>query len=207
MYIRYVASGSRFRECRSYVWTNWSQGPLSTQAPLALQVEREYKDKVNFVMLNIENRKWAPEIAEYRVGGVPHFVFLDSRGQAEAAAVGRLPQKVGKRFACGVHSCFCWIFKCSACPSRLLVLMTCYTNRCCRIRQVLRVLDDHPQFRCLAGIRRQCSCTVRKEAASLQRCQRRSLFSCKQWLYVRAGDHQRPSQPQLISSAKLYWLA
>ena len=33
-------------------------------------------------------------MAEYGVGGVPHFVFMDGNNEPLAAAVGRLPRKV-----------------------------------------------------------------------------------------------------------------
>lgn len=34
------------------------------------------------------------QVLEYGVNGIPHFVFVDSQGKAQAAAVGKLPKEV-----------------------------------------------------------------------------------------------------------------
>lgn len=52
-----------------------------------------FKKNINFVALNIDNTKWTDEVSQYRVRGVPHFVFLDGQGRQLAAAVGRVPQQ------------------------------------------------------------------------------------------------------------------
>lgn len=58
------------------------------------ELKQQYTDSVNFVMLNVDNSKWLPEILNYRVDGIPHFVFLDAQGEAIAQTIGEQPRPV-----------------------------------------------------------------------------------------------------------------
>lgn len=63
-------------------------------APDIAQLETEYADKMNFVMLNVDNTKWLPEMLKYRVDGIPHFVFLSQQGETIAQAIGDQPRTI-----------------------------------------------------------------------------------------------------------------
>jgi thiol-disulfide isomerase/thioredoxin len=63
-------------------------------APELKQLKQEYGDRVNFVMLNVDNTKWLPEVLQYRVDGIPHFVFAGQDGQALAQAIGEQPRSI-----------------------------------------------------------------------------------------------------------------
>lgn len=62
--------------------------------PDTVALQDEYNGRVNYVALNVENTKWAPEMLEYNVDGIPHFEFLDGQQKEQAVAIGRLPKSV-----------------------------------------------------------------------------------------------------------------
>ena len=58
------------------------------------EIKQAYGDRVNFVMLNVDNTKWLPEMLRYRVDGIPHFVFMDATGNAIAESIGEQPKGI-----------------------------------------------------------------------------------------------------------------
>ena len=65
-----------------------------TMAPDMEKLRTSYSDRLNFVMLNVDNDKWLPELLTYRVDGIPHFVYLDASGKTVAEAIGEQPLEI-----------------------------------------------------------------------------------------------------------------
>lgn len=74
-------------------YANWCTSCQAMAKDLE-ELKQQYADSVNFVMLNVDNTKWLPELSKYRVDGIPHFVFLGQDGQAIAQAIGEQPRSV-----------------------------------------------------------------------------------------------------------------
>lgn len=74
-------------------YANWCTS-CQAMAPEIAEIKTKYSDSVNFVMLNVDNSKWLPEILRYRVDGIPHFVYLNREGQTIAQTIGEQPQSI-----------------------------------------------------------------------------------------------------------------
>jgi thiol-disulfide isomerase/thioredoxin len=74
-------------------YANWC-GVCQAMAKDMNELEQQYGDRINFVMLNVDNNKWLPEMMSYKVDGIPHFVFLDKKGEAIASTIGEQPRPV-----------------------------------------------------------------------------------------------------------------
>lgn len=57
-------------------------------------LRQEYDQQVNFVMLNVDNAKWLPEMLHYRVEAIPHFTFLNQSGEPIASTIGEQPRPI-----------------------------------------------------------------------------------------------------------------
>ncbi|WZN61645.1 thioredoxin-like protein [Chloropicon roscoffensis] len=74
-------------------YADWCE-VCKSSAKDSAQIKERYGERVNFVMLNVDNPKWAEEVSEYRVDGIPHWEYLSSRGQAKGFVVGNLPREI-----------------------------------------------------------------------------------------------------------------
>lgn len=74
-------------------YANWCTSCQAMAGDMA-ELRETYGDTVNFVMLNVDNNKWLPEMLHYRVDGIPHFVYLDPAGETVTAAIGEQPKAV-----------------------------------------------------------------------------------------------------------------
>ncbi|MDY7005525.1 MAG: thioredoxin family protein [Cyanobacteriota bacterium] len=74
-------------------YANWCT-TCQAMAPELEEVKQQYAENANFVMLNVDNSKWLPELVKYRVDGIPHFVYLDREGSEVGQTIGEIPKSV-----------------------------------------------------------------------------------------------------------------
>lgn len=74
-------------------YANWCTS-CQAMADDMQSLKDEFGDSVNFVMLNVDNNKWLPEILKFDVDGIPHFVFLDAEGDVLASTIGQQPRSI-----------------------------------------------------------------------------------------------------------------
>lgn len=74
-------------------YANWCTS-CQAMAPDIQRLKSNYASKINFVMLNVDNTKWLPEMLNYRVDGIPHFEFLSADSLEKGTAIGELPRVI-----------------------------------------------------------------------------------------------------------------
>lgn len=74
-------------------YANWCSA-CKSMAPELQALKAEYTDRVNFVMLNVDNDKWLPEVTHYKVDGIPHFLYLNVASEVQGSAIGEQPKLI-----------------------------------------------------------------------------------------------------------------
>jgi len=74
-------------------WAPWCENCKLT-APTLLQVEEEYKGRVNFVMVNGDKNEAWPYIEAFGVDAIPHMALVSADGDVETALIGLVPKHV-----------------------------------------------------------------------------------------------------------------
>jgi len=68
-------------------YADWCEACRS-MAPALDAVESRQHERLNVVLLNVDNPRWQPEIDRYDVNGIPHLELFDGRGTDVGRAIG-----------------------------------------------------------------------------------------------------------------------
>jgi thiol-disulfide isomerase/thioredoxin len=63
-------------------------------APTLATLHGEYGDRINFVMLNIDDPQWNPQIKQFQVSGVPHLALIGSENDLADTFIGKVPKSL-----------------------------------------------------------------------------------------------------------------
>jgi thiol-disulfide isomerase/thioredoxin len=74
-------------------YADWC-GSCQAMAKDLSAIKQKYAEPMNFVMLNVDNDKWLPEVSKYRVNGIPHFVYLNHKSSAVGETIGETPRMI-----------------------------------------------------------------------------------------------------------------
>lgn len=74
-------------------YANWCTSCQAMAKDIA-ELKEKHGESVNFVMLNVDNDKWLPEMLQYDVDSIPHFAFVSRDGSAIASVIGEQPRSV-----------------------------------------------------------------------------------------------------------------
>ncbi len=58
-------------------------------APKISELKEEYEKDINFVFLNVDNKKWDSYIRKFKVNGIPQVNLFDKKGNLKATFIGK----------------------------------------------------------------------------------------------------------------------
>ena len=68
-------------------YADWCEA-CKEMAKSMVNIQEKYHDKVNFVMMNVDNQRWSNFISKYEVNGIPQLNFFDSNSKPLSTLIG-----------------------------------------------------------------------------------------------------------------------
>ena len=75
-------------------YADWCEA-CRAMAPAMAAMERQHRDQIDVVLLNVDNPRWQPELERYAVNGIPQLELFDAGGQSVGRSIGaRRPEEL-----------------------------------------------------------------------------------------------------------------